>query len=76
MEAAAVAAAAAGHGIGFAATKVISDELNFEMPEMERFIDARGNFKPQALLPLSQFGRGFGAPFSLWLATVGRPRKS
>ena len=45
MEAAAVAAAAAAHGIGFAATKVISDELNFEMPEMERFIDARGNFK-------------------------------
>lgn len=44
MEAAAVAAAAAAHGIRFDATKVISDELNFEMPEMERFIDARGRF--------------------------------
>ena len=45
MEAAAVAAAAAAHQLGFAATKVISDELNFEIPEMERFIDARGHFK-------------------------------
>jgi adenosylhomocysteine nucleosidase len=45
MEAAAVAAAAAAHGIGFAATKVISDELNFQIPEMERFIDTRGQFR-------------------------------
>jgi adenosylhomocysteine nucleosidase len=45
MEAAAVAAAAAVHGISFAATKVISDELDFEIPEMERFIDPRGRFK-------------------------------
>jgi adenosylhomocysteine nucleosidase len=45
MEAAAVAAAAAAHGIGFAATKVISDQLNFEIPETERFIDARGRFR-------------------------------
>jgi adenosylhomocysteine nucleosidase len=45
MEAAAVAVAAVAHGISSAATKVISDELNFEMPEMERFIDARGHFK-------------------------------
>ena len=45
MEAAAVAAAARAHGIHFAATKVISDELDFEMPEMARFIDAQGRFK-------------------------------
>jgi adenosylhomocysteine nucleosidase len=45
MEAAAVAAAAAAHGIPFAATKVISDELNFEIPEMARFIDPRGQFR-------------------------------
>ncbi|MFZ0816637.1 MAG: phosphorylase [Candidatus Sulfotelmatobacter sp.] len=45
MEAAAVAVAASAHGIGFTATKVISDELNFEMPQMERFIDARGQFR-------------------------------
>ncbi len=45
MEAAAVAAAAVAHGIPFAATKVISDESNFELPEMARFIDPQGHFK-------------------------------
>jgi adenosylhomocysteine nucleosidase len=45
MEAAAVAAAAAAHGIPFAVTKVISDESNFEIPEMDRFIDAQGRFR-------------------------------
>ena len=45
MEAAAVAAAAVAHGIPFAATKVISDESNFEIPEMDRFIDFQGRFK-------------------------------
>lgn len=44
MEAAAVAAAARAHGIEYGAIKVISDELNFEMPEMARFIDAHGRF--------------------------------
>lgn len=45
MEAAAVAAAAQAHGIRFGATKVISDDLNFEMPQMGRFIDANGQFR-------------------------------
>jgi adenosylhomocysteine nucleosidase len=45
MEAAGVAAAARAHGIGFGAIKVISDELNFEMPQTARFIDARGQFR-------------------------------
>jgi adenosylhomocysteine nucleosidase len=45
MEAAAVAAAARAHGIRFGATKVISDELNFEIPQMSRFIDAQGRFR-------------------------------
>jgi adenosylhomocysteine nucleosidase len=45
MEAAAVGAAARSHGIHFGATKVISDESNFEMPETARFIDAQGRFK-------------------------------
>jgi adenosylhomocysteine nucleosidase len=45
MEAAAVATAARAHGIKFAATKVISDELNFEMPHMARFIDPQGRFR-------------------------------
>jgi adenosylhomocysteine nucleosidase len=45
MEAAGVAAAARAHGIAFGAMKVISDELNFEMPQMARFIDPNGRFK-------------------------------
>jgi adenosylhomocysteine nucleosidase len=48
MEAAAVAAAARAHGIAFGATKVISDGLNFEMPDMSRFIDIQGRFKTAA----------------------------
>jgi adenosylhomocysteine nucleosidase len=45
MEAAAVLAAARAHGVAFGATKVISDELNFEMPGMADFIDVAGRFK-------------------------------
>jgi len=45
MEAAAVAAAAVAHRIPFVATKVISDESNFEIPGMDRFIDAQGRFR-------------------------------
>jgi adenosylhomocysteine nucleosidase len=44
MEAAGVAAAARAHEIPFTATKVISDGLDFEMPETARFIDAQGGF--------------------------------
>jgi adenosylhomocysteine nucleosidase len=44
MEAAAVAAAAHAHGIPFSATKVISDDSSFELPEMARFIDSQGRF--------------------------------
>ncbi|MFZ0419604.1 MAG: hypothetical protein WAM04_16005 [Candidatus Sulfotelmatobacter sp.] len=44
MEAAAVAAAARSHGITFGVTKVISDELHFEMPSMARFISPEGQF--------------------------------
>jgi nucleoside phosphorylase len=45
MEAAAVLAVARAHGIPFAATKAISDELDFDLPETARFIDAQGRFK-------------------------------
>ncbi len=70
MEAAAVAAAARAHGIRFCATKVISDESNFEMPEMARFIDSQGRFRT--------------APFTifvllrpwLWRRTVALARNS
>lgn len=47
MEAAAVAAAARARGIRFGATKAISDEFDFEMPELDtaRFIDSQGRFR-------------------------------
>jgi adenosylhomocysteine nucleosidase len=44
MEAAAVAAVALSCGIKFAAVKAISDELEFEMPPMDQFVDEAGNF--------------------------------
>jgi adenosylhomocysteine nucleosidase len=42
MEGAGVAAVAREHGIPFAAVKAISDELDFPMPPLGRFVDARG----------------------------------
>lgn len=45
MEAAAVAVAAQAHGVAFRAVKVISDEMDFEMPDMASFVDARGRFR-------------------------------
>jgi adenosylhomocysteine nucleosidase len=45
MEAAAVAAAACLHGVGFRATKVISDGFNFEMPNLTPFIDSQGHLR-------------------------------
>jgi adenosylhomocysteine nucleosidase len=45
MEAAGVLVAARAHGVSFGATKVISDELDFEMHGMADFIDATGRFK-------------------------------
>lgn len=44
MEAAAVARAAEKHGLPFIAVKAVSDELNFELPEMNRFI-RNGHFQ-------------------------------
>lgn len=45
MEAAAVARAAEARGLRFAAVKVISDELNFELPATDRFVDTEGRFR-------------------------------
>jgi hypothetical protein len=45
MEAAAVARGAEKHGIRFLAVKVISDELDFAMPPVDRFVDRAGQFK-------------------------------
>lgn len=44
MEAAAVAKTAQARCLGFRAVKVISDELEFELPGMERFVEADGTF--------------------------------
>jgi adenosylhomocysteine nucleosidase len=45
MEAAAVAKGAEARGLPFAAVKVISDELAFQMPPMERFVATDGSFQ-------------------------------
>lgn len=44
MEAAAVARGAETHGLRFSATKVISDEIGFPMPPVERFVGVDGCF--------------------------------
>ncbi len=45
MESAAVAAVAQERGIEFGAMKAISDELEFEMPPVGRFVDGDGEFE-------------------------------
>jgi adenosylhomocysteine nucleosidase len=44
MEAAAVAQAAEARGIRFAVVKAISDESDFTFPELDRFVEADGQF--------------------------------
>jgi adenosylhomocysteine nucleosidase len=48
MEAAAVARIARAHGIPFCAIKAISDEADFEIPDMEQFSTADGRFREAA----------------------------
>ena len=45
MEAAAVARGAQARGVRFMAVKVISDESNFAMPPMDRFVGDNGQFR-------------------------------
>jgi len=45
MEAAAVAKGAGAHGLPFAAIKVISDEIGFPMPPLDRFTTKDGGFR-------------------------------
>jgi adenosylhomocysteine nucleosidase len=56
MEAAAVAKAAAAHGIRFAAVKSISDPSDFALPALDKFIAADGTFNARrfALFALSR----------------------
>jgi adenosylhomocysteine nucleosidase len=44
MEAASVARAAEARGVEFRAVKVISDEVGFEFPGTDRFVDSEGRF--------------------------------
>jgi hypothetical protein len=45
MECAVIGAVAREHGISFSAIKAISDELEFEMPPLGRFVDGNGKFE-------------------------------
>jgi len=45
MEGAAVAEVAEAHGLPFLAVKAISDEMDFELPPLQQFVDAEGRFR-------------------------------
>jgi adenosylhomocysteine nucleosidase len=45
MEAAGVARAARERNTGFLCVKSISDEFDFSVPRLDRFVDGEGNFK-------------------------------
>jgi adenosylhomocysteine nucleosidase len=45
MEAAAVARSAQAHGLRFGAIKVVSDDVGFSMPNMEKFVGSEGTFQ-------------------------------
>ena len=70
MEAAAVARAAEARSVGFRAIKVISDEFNFELPALGRFVDREGRFH-QAGFALHALVRPW-----LWLPLVHLARNS
>ena len=55
MEAASVARVAQQNGIPFVAVKVISDELGFPMPVLDRFVDEVGTFSNSKLLAYAAF---------------------
>jgi adenosylhomocysteine nucleosidase len=71
MEAAAVARAAEARGVGFSVLKVISDEIDFEFPPTDRFVDSAGRFhemrfawfaavRPWLWLPVMRLARNSG----------------
>ena len=70
MESAAVARAAEAQGVGFRAIKVISDEFNFELPSLDRFVDREGRFR-EARFTLHALVRPW-----LWLPLVQLARNS
>jgi adenosylhomocysteine nucleosidase len=54
MEGAAVGEVAEAHGLPFLAVKAVSDEMDFELPPLQGFVDAEGRFQ--------------GARFGFWAA--------
>jgi adenosylhomocysteine nucleosidase len=70
MEAASVARAAQAHDITFVGLKVISDEADFEMPPMERFIASDGQFRTVA------FAAHVAVRPWLWLRVIQLARNS
>jgi adenosylhomocysteine nucleosidase len=70
MEAAAVARAAQAHDITFVGLKAISDEANFEMPPVERFVANNGQFRTGA------FAAYVAVRPWLWLRVVRLARNS
>jgi adenosylhomocysteine nucleosidase len=70
MEAAAVARAAQAHDITFVGLKAISDEADFEVPPMERFIASDGHFRT------ASFAAYVALRPWLWLRTIRLARNS
>ncbi len=68
MEASSVARACGWRGVDFRAVKAVSDDLDFALPPMDRFVDAQGQFQtarfvlatvmhPDWWLPVARLGR-------------------
>lgn len=70
MEAAAVAEVAREEKIGFRCVKAISDETEFPMPPMDRFVGAEGNFDS------ARFARWAGVRPLMWPAVIALARNS
>jgi nucleoside phosphorylase len=70
MEAASVAQGAQARGVGFAALKAISDEADFSMPAMDRFVALDGSFQS------GRFACHAALRPWLWAATIALARNS
>jgi adenosylhomocysteine nucleosidase len=70
MEAASIAQAAQAHGLRFRAVKVVSDELDFVMPPMERFVASDGSFRTPAFAVFAALRP------TLWPAVIRLARNS
>lgn len=70
MEAAGVAKAAQQTGTGFRCVKAVSDELEFSMPPLQRFVDAEGQFQTR------KFVRWVSLRPQYWPAVIALGRRS